>query len=340
MSPIAVVGEGAHDIHAGGANVNAYQAIVGEPRQSILIVGGGHRNDIGGGVIGRVEGRGIVVCPVVPRCRHQNHAFLAGVNDSHLSEIARGTAPTTQAHIHNFGAIRDGVIKPRHNVRKRSAAGAQRLNGHDPGFPGNPDHTHIIVANRANGTGYMGSMAIVVHGVPVLIGGVIAIIIVHISVFVIINTVSGHFPRIGPHIGFKVRMVVIHPGVHHGDNRLPCSFAKVPSQLGANVGTGGSPGLPAVVHPPKLRVTGIVGDGLGGNPEILVDALNSWIGEQVVKCCFVIHRGGDDRFEIAGGKVIGPLDIHPGKVGVRLKLYGLGHIKLDHYPGEVHHGRV
>src|SRR5262245_62896088 len=62
---VGVVRRRAEDVHAGGAEIDARAAVVGERGKAVVVVGGGHRDEVGQVVAGGVEGGGVVVRAVV-----------------------------------------------------------------------------------------------------------------------------------------------------------------------------------------------------------------------------------------------------------------------------------
>ena len=80
-------------------------------------------------------------------------------------------------------------------------------------------HSLAVIAHPGDGAGAMGAMGMHVHRVSVAVEGVEAMYVVEHTVLVIVHTVAGNFPRIGPNVVAQVGMIVVYSGIDHGHNR-------------------------------------------------------------------------------------------------------------------------
>src|SRR5207249_4602230 len=84
------------DVDAGGGQVHAAGAVVGEVGQRVIMVGGGHGDDVVQVVAGRVGGREIVVVAVV--AVHVVHEAVVVVVDAVAGDLA-GVGPDVVAQV-------------------------------------------------------------------------------------------------------------------------------------------------------------------------------------------------------------------------------------------------
>ena len=84
-------------------------------------------------------------------------------------------------------------------------------------------------------------------GIGITFTKVIAIIVIDIAVVVIVNAVAGDFLGVHPHIGGKVRMIVINATVNDGNNDLLAARGDVPGFCGTDVNAR----ISRVLHTPE-----------------------------------------------------------------------------------------
>ena len=115
----------------------------------------------------------------------------------------------------------------RHAGRRIVARRRIKRTGHQPHAvalartAGHTAHAHSVVVYRSHRTGHMGTVGTRRQIARILIE-VIAIDIVHVAVAVIIQPVAGDFPRVDPHAGSQVLVLVIDGHIHdrHNDRRI------------------------------------------------------------------------------------------------------------------------
>ncbi len=87
---------------------------------------------------------------------------------------------------------------------------------------------------------------------------VVAIHVVNIAVVVIVDTVSGDFAGVDPHVGSQVGMVILDTLVLDADHHIAMAFFDVPGFGQVDVGIHRSAGLASVVVMPLFAVARVV----------------------------------------------------------------------------------
>ena len=75
---VAVAGNGAVDRDARRGDVDGRGPVATEARQTVVLIGGGHGDHVGGGVVGRILGRSVVVGAAVAGGGDEEDAGVAG----------------------------------------------------------------------------------------------------------------------------------------------------------------------------------------------------------------------------------------------------------------------
>ena len=279
--------DGAQDVLAGRAQVDRGEAIVGKPGPVVVVVRGRHRDD---GVEGQLAGpvvdaRVVVVLRVVARRRQQEDVLLVRVGHGVPQGLAVVVHETPAAAHHSRAVVRrvdDALGRVRAEALKvLPADDAQRHDAHPPVDAGDPD---AVVAFRPDDPGAVRAVAVVVHGIVVIILEVPATHVVDVPVAVVVHAVAWDLARVGPHVVHQIRVVVVNAGVQHCHHHVPRADGNVPRLLGVDIGVRCAAGLARVVQSPALRIAEIVGGvpkpdlpvGLGvDHPLVPPKALNS-----------------------------------------------------------------
>ncbi len=95
----------------------------------------------------------------------------------------------------------------------------------------------------------MGAVAVIIHGIIIIIDKIPAVYIIDITVAVVIDIVAGNFSGIGPDIVNKVFMIIIDTCIDYSHQYVGAGFS-IPCFGCVNVGIGRTTALTAVVHTP------------------------------------------------------------------------------------------
>ncbi len=183
-------------------------AVVAEVGVQVAVICGRHREDIGQIERGRVAGN---VAVGVARRADMQRLFRPG---HCVFQRFRGRAPApTVVGRDNVDALLIleliHIVETLHRVGHcAAAAGAQELTGDNAHFLVDADDAEGVVALRADDTGHMRAVAVVIHRVAAVGNGIDAIEIIHIAVVVVVHPVRytiavplGTFGLVHPHIG-------------------------------------------------------------------------------------------------------------------------------------------
>ncbi len=179
-----------------------------------------------------------------------------------------------------------GVVDRRDGIRGAAdPTSAQELKGHDIGSPINPRYANSVVSRCGDRAGNMGSMAVLIKRVVVIIGEIPAVEVVYITILVIVNLVgyarswaSWTFGRIGPHIGAKVFMFIVDTCVNHPNNYVCRTGRQIPGFRCIDIG------IVDIVESPQWRELWVVGGLVKPDDEI-------WFG--VSKACGALEASHD-----------------------------------------------
>ena len=100
-------------------------------------------------------------------------------------------------------------------------------------------------------------MVVVVHGVAVVVEKIVAVHVVDEPVAVVVDSIAGNFPGIGPDIGRQIAVGIVDARVDDPHDDIRATGRDFPSLGGIDVGVGRSAGLARIVHPiesPHLRI--------------------------------------------------------------------------------------
>ena len=93
----------------------------------------------------------------------------------------------------------------------------------------------------------MGSVALVVKGICIVVGKVVAKNIVCVAIAIVVDAIAGDFTRIAPHVGCEVLVVVVNARVDNSNNSSACSGIDIPSCWSIDISIVGATGLAGVV---------------------------------------------------------------------------------------------
>ena len=247
-------GIGAVDAGAGGADVHGGGAVVVHVRAGGS--GGGDGDDVGGIISAGIKRGGVVVGATVAGRRDKEDAGGVGGVDRGLEGGIEAAAPPGIAA--EMVALGGAVVHRRHGAGIVAVPGrADELAGDQADVPAHTRDADTVVADRADGAGAMGAVAVVVHGIVVPVVEIVAVEVVDIAVAVVIHAVAGDLAGIDPHVGGEVGVGVIDTGVDDHDQHAGIAGVVIPGLGGVDVVVG------SLVETPQVAESGIVGGGGG-----------------------------------------------------------------------------
>ena len=252
---VRVAGRRAEDVDTRCGQVDGRRSKVGKAGKIVVMVGGRNGEDVVQVEACRVEGHTIVVLTnakhiTVAGSGHENVSRVTRIRDGVVHRLRKlfVASPTV---VGNRRSCVDRIVDRIHGVTHRAGATCvQKLHRHELDVPVDPGHPDRIITNRANGACHVCSVVMVVHRVPIVIGEVVTVDIVHVSVAVIVLPVSRHLCRVDPHVGGQILVSVIHARVDHSHDCLTAARRRFPCSRRVNVGIECPSGLTHVVHSP------------------------------------------------------------------------------------------
>ena len=310
QGPISVTGRGRVDAGTGRREINRGAAVVREPGQAVIVVCRGDRDDVGEVVARRIMRRGIGIDRTVAGRRDEHGACIAGRGNG--VPQPRRIPAATPAVVGDIRTHLGGVLdRPDGVVGGAAAAGAQELQRHDLGGPGNAGHAGAVVAARRYGAGDMGAVIMVVVGIAVVVDEVVAVIIVDIAVAVIIDAVAGDLAGVAPHVGGEVGMRPVDAGVDDADNDAAAGGV-VPRLRRIDIRVGAPAGLAGIVQPPELAEGRVVRgrvrflDGIDADDVVRLDIFEY----------LVVGERGNRRLHRSAGVDLPELDSESARRGI------------------------
>src|SRR5262249_36200554 len=136
--------------------------------------------------------------------------------------------------------------------------------------PVDPGDAEGVVPRGADGAGGVGAVGVVVERIGVVVDEVVAVVVVGEPVVVVVDAIIGDLPRVVPHVGGEVGVVVVDARVDVGDGDAAAAGGEVPGLGRVDVGVWGAVAqagdeLPGVVHAvelPERRVVRIEIQGI------------------------------------------------------------------------------
>ena len=104
----------------------------------------------------------------------------------------------------------------------------------------------------------MGSVALVVKGICIVVGKVVAINIICVAIAIVVDAIACDFASIAPHVCSEVLVVVVNARVDNSDDGSAGSGIDVPSFWSIDISILGSTSLGGVVKAIHGRKAGIV----------------------------------------------------------------------------------
>ena len=104
----------------------------------------------------------------------------------------------------------------------------------------------------------MGSVALVVKGICIVVGKVVAINIICVAIAIVVDAIAGDFACIAPHVCCEVLVVVVNARVDNSDDGSAGSGINVPSLWSIDISILDSTGLGGVVKAIHGRESWIV----------------------------------------------------------------------------------
>ncbi len=158
--------------------------------------------------------------------------------------------PRPHAHrVLDCGDGVDSISRPR---------GAEELQRHDAHVPVHARNADGVVADRTDGAGHMGAVAVVVHRRALSIEEIVPIDVVHVTVAVVVYAVLRDFAGVHPEVVNQVGMGRIDTRVDDRDRDVARADAAFPRLRRADIGARQTAELPGVAHSPEQVEIGIV----------------------------------------------------------------------------------
>ena len=239
-----------HDVLAGSGEIDLTVAVVGEAREPVAAVGGGHRHDVADVVVGGIGRDAVVVDALVARGGHERHAPRPRVVD----RVAQGrrVARARPRRVDHLRAVVHRVVDRRRGVVGRSAAVAlQKLQRHHPRAERRADDPVPVVAPRGDGARHVGPVPVEVVRVPVPADEVPAVHVIHVAVAVVVDVVPGDLTGVGPEPGGEIRVGDVQPRVDHRDDH-PLAGGHVPGGESVDVGAHDAAVQARVLEAPEV----------------------------------------------------------------------------------------
>ena len=158
---------------------------------------------------------------------------------------------TTPTVVGKLDSHHHGIVEGPDGIRCGTAVGSKKFQRHDLGVPIDPGNSNPVVPNRSNGSGTVGTVTVIIHRIRIVIGKVISVNVVHVAIFVIIETVTGNFAAVDPHVIAQIGMVVIHTGIKDRNDGSTCSGERIPRFWRVDIRVGHTACLARVVHAVK-----------------------------------------------------------------------------------------
>ena len=228
---------------------------------------GRHRDHIGEAVVRGIVGVSVVVvanpvqAPIAGRGDEKDSSLALAVDGVIQCLRIPSPAPTVvrgddiDAAIFHVG----DVVQAGCGVGIPSAPiGPQEFAGHDADGPVDPDHAHTVVPDRADGSGGVRAVTVIVERIAVVVVGVDSMAIVGPAVVVIIRAVDAAIARVLPDVRGQVFVVVINARVDIRDDHAAAARAQVPGFRRVDICVDRPTLLPGVIQPPKLRERRVV----------------------------------------------------------------------------------
>ncbi len=218
----------------------------------------GHRDDIVVIVTGRIVRVGIGVGTRVARRGDEKDVVGARIGDRQVHGL--GESASTPAVAGEVDAHHGGVFDGRQGVGcAAGSAGVQEFQRHDRHVPTHAGHADAVVAHAADGPGTVRPVAIVIHGIVVIVDEIPAVDIVDEAVAVVIDPVVGNFTGVGVDVGRQIGVSVVHARVDHAHDDVMGTGEHVPGDGGVDIRPLGTAGLADVVHPPQIDKAWVIG---------------------------------------------------------------------------------
>ena len=262
LKTVSEVTNGLRTSDAGGREIDRRSAVVGEAREGVALVGGGHADHVGGGDLARVvvDSRRVEVEPVIAGRYHEQRVRR---NVDHVLQRLREVGPT-EARIDDPRAFANRVEDRRHDRRGRAPVHVARPDRHQAGVPVDAGDTVAVVAARTDRAGHVRAMTGEIAGRVVGVDEIPATDVVDPPVAVVIDAVSGDLAGIAPDVRRQVRMVVRDSAVDDGNRDRGAAGRRVPRLRRVDIGVrrpeDAVDQLTRVVQPPQLRKARIVRD--------------------------------------------------------------------------------
>ena len=151
----------------------------------------------------------------------------------------------------------DEVIE-RFDRRRRDRECVTNRHRHDPGVPVYTGNTNAVVSHCRHGASDVSAVAVSVHRDGGAVTRVDSENVVDVAIAIVVDPVARNLAGIDPHVGQKIGVVKIDPGIQDRDNRLRRTGDHIPSIWRTDIRAGSSAGLTCIFHRPHADVLRIV----------------------------------------------------------------------------------
>ena len=248
----------------------------------------------------------------------------------------QGTATTTTpAIVGKICAHANSIVQGTYSsCGGTTTIGGQKLKSHDPCVPVYTCGTYSVVSYSTNGASHMGSMALVIKGICIVVGKVVAINIICVAIAIVVDTIACDFASIAPHVCCKVLVVVVNACIDNSDDGSAGSGIDVPSFGSIDISIVGATSLGGVVKAVHGGKTGIVWNAFEHKTIVGFSGCNSCVCLENCKCAFNTHALGKlefieaiNEFEGLGDFCTMKIDVSGEHcIGFELNQDGVGHI--------------
>ena len=137
-------------------------------------------------------------CAVAGR-GHKQHAGIPRPGNGIIQRLAMtATAPAIAQYAGAFG--HSEVYATHRPAHISPAIGTEEFTGHELYFPCNSHGGVTVIGSGTYRASAVSPMAVVIHGVTITVYGVDTVDIIHVSIPVIIHSISGNLAGVHPHL--------------------------------------------------------------------------------------------------------------------------------------------
>src|SRR5688572_1446850 len=143
--------------------------------------------------------------------------------------------PATPTVVGDFNVLGKSIVNALNGIVVEAAIGSEEFKGHDADVPSDANMFAAPVGSRADRSGHVRTVTVVVHGIAIVEHGVDAKNVVDEAVGVVIGIVAGDFARVAPHLRGEINVVVVDAGINDGNDDVGAAGGEVPGGHNINV---------------------------------------------------------------------------------------------------------